>query len=124
MDAYVRTNLLPYDFSLTAEQESELFAAVRAGLEESGDEELFSAIVRFRVDEIVDSKVRPWRETTQLHEQANSLKELRDSAADYVSTFMNAQATPATAEQLSEHFGIHDPKALESELRQRTKDWI
>ena len=87
MDAYVRTNLLPYDFSLTAEQESELFAAVRAGLEESGDEELFSAIVRFRVDEIVDSKVRPWRETNQLNEQANRLKELRDSAADTSAPF-------------------------------------
>ena len=124
MGAYVRTNLLPYDFSLTAEQESELFAAVRAGLEETGDEELFSAIVRFRVDEIVDSKVRPWRETNQLNELANRLKELRDSAADYVSTFLNAQATPAAVEQLKEQLGIQDSKTLEAELRQRIKDWI
>ena len=84
MDAYVRTNLLPYDFSLTAEQEAELLAAVRSGLEESNDEELFSAIVRFRVDEIVDSKVRPWRDAGQLNEQLGRVKEVRDSRSESV----------------------------------------
>ena len=124
MDAYVRTNLLPYDFSLTAEQEADLLAAVRSGLEESNDEELFSAIVRFRVDEIVDSKVRPWRDAGQLNEQLSRLKELRDSAADYVSVFLNGQATPTAIDQLKEHFAIEDSKALETELRARVQEWI
>src|SRR3954464_13214422 len=51
MAAYVRTNLLPYDFCLTAAQEAELFATVRTALEETGDDELFSAILRYKVDE-------------------------------------------------------------------------
>jgi hypothetical protein len=62
MDAYVRTHLLPYDFSLTAEQQSELLASVRSELEQTNDEELFSAILRFKVEEIADRKIRGWRE--------------------------------------------------------------
>ena len=67
MEAYVRTELLPYDFALTAEQRDQLFATVRKALEESDDQELFSAIVRFKVDEVVDAKIRPWREANRLN---------------------------------------------------------
>ena len=67
MDDYVRTNLLPYDYALTAEQQAELFAAVRADLEQTNDEELFSAILRFRVEETVDRKIRHWREQHDLN---------------------------------------------------------
>jgi hypothetical protein len=62
MDEYVRTTLLPYDFSLTPGQESELLATVRTALEETNDEELFSAILRFKVEEVADRKIRQWRE--------------------------------------------------------------
>ena len=124
MDAYVRTNLLPYDFSLTAEQEAQLFAAVRAALEDTGDEELFSAIIRFKVDEVVDAKIRPWRDASQLNEQLNRVKELRDSAAGYVSTFLNGQATPATIEQLKQRFAIQDARALDTELRKQIQEWV
>jgi hypothetical protein len=124
MDAYVRTNLLPYDFSLTAVQEAELFATVRAALEETGDEELFSAIVRFRVDEVVDSKIRPWRDASQLEQEANLVKELRRSAVDYVSLFLNGQATPTAVEQLKQELGIHDVRALEAELKNRVQQWV
>jgi hypothetical protein len=124
MDTYVRTNLFPYDFSLTADQEAELFASVRSALEETNDEELFSAILRFKVEEVVDRKIRRWREESQLNEQLNRLKEIRHSAADYVSTFLNGQATPAAVEQLKLRCGIQDSKALEAELKSRIQDWI
>jgi hypothetical protein len=62
MDEYVRTQLLPYDFSLTPDQETELLTTVRRDLEETNDEELFSAILRFKVEEVVDRKIRVWRE--------------------------------------------------------------
>jgi hypothetical protein len=124
MDAYVRTNLLPYDFSLTAAQEAELFATVRRALEETGDEELFSAIIRFKVDEVVDSKIRPWREASELDEQGNRLRELRRIAVDYVSLFLNGQGSPTTVEQLKQHFAIHDATALEIELRRRIQEWV
>jgi hypothetical protein len=124
MDTYVRTHLLPYDFSLTEAQESELFAAVRSALEETNDEELFSAILRFKVEEVVDSKIRPWREENQLKEQLQRLTEIRASAADYVGVYLNAQATPAAVEQLKSRFAEQDSKALESELVKRVREWI
>ena len=124
MDAYVRTNLLPYDFSLTAQQESELFATVRKALEETGDEELFSAIIRFKVDEVVDSKIRPWREASELDEEGSRLRELRRVAVDYVHLFLNGQGTPAAVEQLKQELAIHDVTALEVELRKRIQEWI
>jgi hypothetical protein len=124
MHNYVRTNLLPYDFCLTAAQEADLFATVRSALEETNDEELFSAILRFKVEEVADRKIRRWRDENQLNEQLNRLKELRDSAADYVSTFLNGQATPAAIEQLKITCGIQDARGLEMELRTRIQDWI
>ena len=124
MQTYVRTNLLPYDFSLTAGQEAELYSVVRAALEDTADEELFSAIIRFKVEEVADAKIRPWREESQLKDQLDRLSEMRNSAADYVSTFLSLQATPAAVEQLKLRFGIQDPKALEEELRKRIGDWV
>jgi hypothetical protein len=124
MEAYVRTHLLPYDFWLSAEQESELFASVRTALEQTGDEELFSAIIRFKVEEVADAKIRPWREESYTKNQTDRLKEVRNSAADYVSTFLNFQATPAAVEQLKQRFGIQDSKALEEDLRKRIEEWV
>lgn len=124
MDQYVRNELLPYDFSLSAEQEAELFAAVRKELEETNDEELFSSVLRFKVDEVVDHKVRPWREASHLNEEFQRLNELRSSAAGYVSTFLNGQATPAAVDQLKERFGISDPGLLDIELSRRIDEWI
>jgi hypothetical protein len=62
MDNYVRESLLPFDFTLTADQETELLASVRSALEETSDEELFSAILRFKVEEVADRKIRQWRD--------------------------------------------------------------
>jgi hypothetical protein len=80
MDHYVRNELLPYDFSLSAEQEAELFAAVRKELEETTDEELFSSILRFKIDEAVDRKLRPWREASHLNAQFERLNESTDES--------------------------------------------
>jgi len=44
------THLLPYDFSLTAEQEADLFAEVRTTLQ--GDDELFSVVIRHMMEEL------------------------------------------------------------------------
>jgi hypothetical protein len=124
MDAYTRTNLLPYDFALTADQESELLAAVRADLEATNDEELFSSILRFKVEEVADRKIRLWREQNQLKEQLIRLNEIRQAAPDYVSTFLNGQATPAAIEQLKTRFSTDDLRSLEAELKRRIQEWI
>ena len=124
MDAYVRTSLLPYDFSLTEEQEAELFAAVRKALEETGDDELFSEILRYKVEEVADSKIRPWRDASYLDDEGGRLRELRRVAVDYVHLFLHGQGSPTTVEQLKQQLGLHDIPALETELRKRIEDWI
>jgi hypothetical protein len=124
MAAYVRTSLLPYDFGITEAQEAELFAAVRSALEETGDEELFSEIVRYKVEEVVDSKIRPWREASYQDEQGSKLRELRRIAVDYVNLFLNGQGSPTTIEQLQRELAIHDLPALEAELRKRIQEWV
>src|SRR5207249_9434074 len=77
METYVRTHLLPYDFSLTSEQETDLFAEVRGTLERSPDEELFSAFIRAIIEEVVDTKMQPWREEKHLRRQEERQKKLR-----------------------------------------------
>ncbi len=124
METYVRTHLLPYDFSLTSEQETDLFAEVRGTLERSPDEELFSAFIRAIIEEVVDTKIQPWREENHLRSQADRLKEIRGAATDHVSTFLNLQATPAAVEQLKQRFGMDDSHALEAELRMRIDAWV
>ncbi len=124
MENYVRTNLLPYDFSLTADQEAELFAEVRSALEMTNDEELYSAIIRFKVEEVADAKIRLWREDSRLKDQLDRVREIRNAAPDYVSTFLSLQATPATVEQLKARFGIQESKALEDDLMNRIQEWV
>ena len=124
MASYVRTSLLPYDFSLTEAQEAELFAAVRAALEETGDDELFAGIIRYKIDQVVDSKIRPWREASYLDDEGSRLRELRRIAVDYVNLFLNGQGSPTTIEQLQRELAIHDIPALETALRKLIQEWI
>lgn len=124
MASYVRTSLLPYDFSLTEAQESELFAAVRAALAETGDEELFSATIRYKIDQVVDSKIRPWREASYMDDEGTRLRELRRIAVDYVNLFLNGQGSPTTIEQLQRELAIHDISTLEVTLRKLIQEWI
>jgi hypothetical protein len=97
---------------------------VRTALEETGDEELFSEILRFKVDEVVDSKIRPWREASYLDEEGTRLRELRRIAVDYVNLFLNGQGSPTAIEQLQQELAIYDLPALEAELRKRIQEWI
>jgi hypothetical protein len=124
MDAYLRTHLLPYDFALTADQESELFASLRSALEETSDEELFSPILRFKVEEVVDRKLRQWREENRHKEQQERLTEIRQCAAAYVSTFLTTEASPAAIQQLKTRMQLDDLNRLETELEKRVQDWI
>jgi len=65
MDDYVRSYLLPYDMALTPDQQTELLSTVRRELEDTNDEELFSSILRFKVEEVVDQKIRMWRQENE-----------------------------------------------------------
>ncbi len=124
IENHVRTNLLPYDFAITAEQEKELLAAVRTALESAPNDELFSPYIRGRLEEVVESKIQPWREESHLQYQAERIKEVRLSAPDYVSTFLSFQATPATVDLLKQRFAMDDVKLLETTLKDKVRAWI
>src|SRR5437762_303110 len=82
LETYTRTQLLPYDFTLTTDQERQLLAAVRAVLEKSRDNELFSNVIRGRIEEVVEARIQPWRESHHLAAQGDRLREIRNAAPD------------------------------------------
>jgi hypothetical protein len=70
--AYVRTNLLPYDFGVTDQQVSELMAEVRANLERATNEDLFSSEIYSLIDQVAAAKIQPWREAYWLQDNDHS----------------------------------------------------
>jgi hypothetical protein len=124
LETYVRTSLLPYDFSITAEQEAELFIEVRSLLEQTPDEDLFAFSVRIHIEELVGRKLEPWRNESLRQDQAYRNREIRDSAIDYVDHFLKFQASPAAIDQLKRRFQIHDNDQLKSELESKIRVWI
>jgi hypothetical protein len=121
--AYARTQLLPYDFSLTAEQEAELLSAVRSILETSSDSVLFSTEIRAQIEEIVEAKIEPWRNQVYSVARTERLREVRHAAPDYVSAFL-IESAPSMIETLKQTFRIDDISELEAMLRRQIEDWI
>ena len=124
LETYVRTNLLPYDFSITAEQEADLFAAVRSVMERASDEELFAFTMRVRIEQAVAQKLDPWRAESLLQDRAGHAKEIRESAIDYVGHFLKLEATPAVIDQLRQRFEVDDADRLKLELEGRMRSWL
>src|SRR5262245_49297725 len=91
LETYARTQLLPYDFPLTPNQERELIAAVRYCLEKAPDDVFFSNRIRGQIEEVVEQKLAPWREMSQDTGRAERLREIRLVAQDYVSAFMRSE---------------------------------
>jgi hypothetical protein len=52
------------------------------------------------------------------------MREIRNAAPDYVATFLNFQASPATLDKVKQRFETDDLHALELKLRDRISDWI
>ena len=124
METYVRNHLLPYDFELTAEQDRELFAAVRGQLEKASDVELFSVLIRGTLEEAVELKLRPWREAARKRAVEEKLREIRTSAPDYVNSFLTFYATGSEVDTLKQRFEIDDFVELERALQQHVREWI
>ncbi len=62
LETHVRTDLYPYDFELTEDEESQLLSRVRDLLEEISDEDLFSTAIVERLNNFVQEVIEPWRE--------------------------------------------------------------
>jgi len=124
LETYVRTHLLPYDFSVTEAQEQALLAEIRSLLEQVPNDVLFSQDIRQRIEEIVESKIEPWRHANLDIVNTERIREIRNAAPDYVATFLSFQATPQAIDKLKQRFGITDLHELESELRDKIGTWI
>src|SRR5215467_2401745 len=92
LETYVRTQLLPYDFELSDEQERELLAEVRSVLEKASNDDLFAYQIRGRLEEVVEAKLQPWRNKSDVDALADRLREIRQIAPDYVTTFLEVNA--------------------------------
>ena len=91
VDAYVRTHLLPYDFSLTDEQVEHLLGVVRGDLA-GGEGTDFSSEERQRIAAIAQEMIRGWRE-----EYWNAEQKRRD-AIILVREFIHTKAAPDALE--------------------------
>ncbi len=92
VDAYVRNNLLPYDFSLTHEQIEHLLEAVRSEFAKGKGTE-FSSEERQRMAAIAQELIRGWRE-----EHWNADEKRRDAIL-LVREFIQTKAAPDALEQ-------------------------
>ena len=118
METYVRTHLLPYDFSLSAEQEIELFTEVRLILDNAPNEELFSIAIRGRIEEAVEAKIQPWRDETGYSVRPAARK--CETPHPITSHLSYASATPGAVEQLKQRFRIDDTKTWNRNLDEKS----
>ena len=118
LDTYVRTNLLPYDFALSAEQTQDVLAAVRAVIQPDGDDDLFNYERRQQMTQIVEETVRPWRDEYWKAEEA------RREAATLVQEFLLVETTPEERSKLCQRFHIPYPAALEEEIARQVQTWL
>jgi len=58
---WVRTYLYPYDFGVTVEQDTELFAEIQLTLEKTPNDILFSDDIRLQIEELAERKFTLWR---------------------------------------------------------------
>src|SRR5262249_27753447 len=94
LDAFVRTHLLPYDFSLTDEQVEHLLAAVRSELA-VGKGTDFSGEERRRMAAIAQETIRPWREDYW------NAEERRRGAVPMIREFIQTNGAPEAFESMA-----------------------
>jgi hypothetical protein len=118
MKSYVGAILIPFDFSLTPEQTTEVFAIADEALQAATDEDLFSDAIRIRLDQLIEPNIKRW-----YNELLSHVDEVRQCAADYVTTFLR-EGSSEEVEQLMKRFTITDWDALDTELRKQVRTWI
>ncbi len=124
LETYARMHLLPYDFELTEEQESQLIGAIRGVMDNANNDDLFSNAIRARIEEIVEKTIEPWRRQTDVEARAKRLQEVRQAAPDYVSAFLEVQAGTPIIEKLKEAYRTDDLAELEALLKHQVELWV
>jgi hypothetical protein len=118
VEAYVRTNLLPYDFALTPEQTAEVLAAVVGGTDTDGDHNLFTGETCLRMSEIAEGRIDVWRK------EYLAAEEVRRNALVFVSEFLVIDATTEDLRSLHSRFQTSHLSALENEIERQVRIWL
>lgn len=118
VENFVRTNLLPYDFALTAEQTDEALAAAVAGVDLAGIDDVIPAPLRMQIRDIVDEKIERWRS------EYIRAEEVRREALPLVAEFLSMEASPDDRERLRQRFHIPYHAVLEDELERQVHAWL
>jgi hypothetical protein len=117
IDAFVRTNLLPYDFSLTDEQVEQLLVTVRSELA-AGEGNEFSNKERHRMAAIAQGTIQTWRE-----EYLNA-EEKRREAIILVREFLHTETSPDFLQRMRNRFQVPSSRSLEKEVERLATSWL
>jgi hypothetical protein len=117
IDAYVRTNLLPYDFCLTDDQLEQLLEAVRSELAGAGPAEI-SNEERRRMAAIAREMIHGWRDHSW------KADEKRRDAIALVHEFLETEATAECVERMRNRFQISSSRTLEDEVERLATSWL
>jgi len=118
VEAYVRTNLLPYDFALTGGQTEKVLAAAVASVEIGAEDELLTYDRRTRLRQIVEKMVEEWRE------EFLRAEETRREAMPFVAEFLSMEATSEDLLKLRRRFYVPYPAVLEEEIERQVRAWL
>jgi hypothetical protein len=117
VDAFVRTNLLPYDFALTGEQTEEALFAARNEVDLDSSDDALRWENRLKIREVVDALIERWRS------EYLRAEEVRREAGSLVAEFL-AQAPPEDLESLRRRFYIPYSAVLEEEVERQVRSWL
>lgn len=119
MEAYVRTNLLPYDFALSAEQTSEALSAAIAEVDlDTIEDGILTYQHGLRIRDVVEEKVQRWRD------EYLKAEEVRREAIPFVREFLSLEAAPDDLERLRQRFHVPYPAVLEEEIERQVQNWL
>ena len=118
VEAYVRTNLLPYDFGLTREQTDKILELAVAEVQIDAEDELLTYERRTRISEVVEKMV------DQCREEYLRAEDSRREAIPFVAEFLTVEATPEDLLKLRQRFHIPYPAVLEDEIERKVREWL
>jgi len=116
VESYVRTNLLPYDFALTAEQTADVLTAAVDAIDIPVDGELFDDNRLRQLREIVEEKVHRWREEYLKAEEARQL------AIPFVHEFLTL-AKPEDLDRFKQRFSSPN-SPVSTEIERQVRVWL
>jgi hypothetical protein len=119
VETYVRTNLLPYDFGLSAEQTAEAMSAAIAEVDlDTIEDGMLTYQHCLRIRDTVEEKVQRWRD------EYLKAEEVRREAIHFVREFLSIEAEPDDLEALRQRFHVPYPAALEGEIEHQVQNWL